>query len=526
MRTAAPFFLMLVTVLGGARASGQSTTICSTTATFAREKVDKRHPDASRARFDEVLVKLKSEGVIVRRFENDPTLVVIDVPPGVPSAMVSSIFERARVKDVLIPGEPNRPLRMTQPAASGACSDQWSLGGSAQGGIDAAEAWQIVPDASSAVVAVLDTGVDYNHEDLKGAMYQLDDCDGNAATDDHCFGRNIFTGANDPMDDMTERHGTHVAGIIGAAHNGKGIDGVAPGVKLIGCKMLDAQGNGCTVGAYTCLDYVWSLRKQGVPILAVNASWGGGRGSYSDEVRNVIVNLGIENVLVVAAAGNGAADTSAGLSTAFYPACYADTPNIIAVGASTASRNAKGDSNVGRQTVDLLAPGSGVCSTLAAPNNYGKLGGASMATPHVSGVVAMLAAQVNQRPWWEIRNLVLSGAVQDGSQTVTTGVLDAKNSVLCSDRVVTARLEPRGTVISSVANGSTVHVRVLNIRCGALEPGPLAVTVQPGDESVPLMPDAGQYGTYSGDWIAKPWNSQKTREPHFPDGSVLSTVVL
>ena len=174
--------------------------------------------------------------------------------------------------------------------------------------IDAPEAWDITTGSNDVVVAVIDTGVDYNHQDLAANIFQnTADCNNNGVDDDgnghidDCHGIDAVNGDSDPMDD--HGHGTHVAGIIGAVgNNGIGVAGVAWNVKILPCKFLDATGSGFLSDAIACLDYVAAMKDRGVNIVATNNSWGGG--SFSQALSDAIDAQMQRGILFVAAAGN------------------------------------------------------------------------------------------------------------------------------------------------------------------------------------------------------------------------------
>lgn len=241
-------------------------------------------------------------------------------------------------------------------------------------------------------VAVIDTGVDYTHPDLKDNMWinagevagDGIDNDQNGFIDD-VYGWNFVDGttrANDPMDD--HYHGTHCAGTIGAmANNGAGVVGVAWNVTMLPIKFLSAQGSGSLAGAVQSIQYA---TKQKVDVMS--NSWGGG--PFTQSLYDVIKEATDQGIVFVAAAGNDSSDNDARPS---YPATY-DLPGIISVGASDNRDQLAGFSNWGRATVDVLAPGVKILSTVpAAHGSYKVLSGTSMATPHVSGMVALMLTQ-------------------------------------------------------------------------------------------------------------------------------------
>lgn len=240
--------------------------------------------------------------------------------------------------------------------------------------IDAPEAWDVTSGSSRVIVAVIDTGVDYTHPDLRDNI--LRDPAGNVV------GWDFANQDANPMDDNS--HGTHVAGTIGAVgNNGVGVIGVCPTVRIMPVKFLGADGSGSTANAVLAIDFAV---EHGARIL--NCSWGGG--GVSDLLLEAIQRAKKAGVLVVAAAGNEGRNNDENPS---YPANYNQfSDNVLSI-AATDSRDAlAGFSNYGRDTVDLCAPGVGIMSTLPR-NGYGSYSGTSMATPHVSGAAALLLSR-------------------------------------------------------------------------------------------------------------------------------------
>ena len=258
-------------------------------------------------------------------------------------------------------------------------------GGTADADIDAVEAWDIRTDASSVVVAVIDTGIDYTHPDLVDNMWVNPgeiagdgvDNDGNGYIDD-IYGYDFINNDADPMDDHS--HGTHVAGTIGAqGDNGVGVAGVAWDVQLMALKFLGASGGGSTSGAIAAVNYA---ANNGADI--ANNSWGGG--GFNSSLQNAINNFANNGGIFTAAAGNHGGNNDNG---GFYPANY---NNVISVAASTHTDAKAGFSGYGVNTVDIAAPGTSILSTVPG-NGYASYNGTSMATPVVSGAFAILAAE-------------------------------------------------------------------------------------------------------------------------------------
>lgn len=454
-----------------------------------------------------------AELVPLRVFHSVPGLQLVKAAPGAVDRQV--LAELATEPDVEYV-EPNFVVHAAAVPNDPDFARQWSLHNVGQTAgrtdlpgpdIEALSAWDITTGSDAIVVAVIDTGVDYNHPDLAANMFRnTADCnadgidnDGDGYVDD-CFGIDVVNGDFDPMDDA--RHGTHVAGIIGAVgNNGVGITGVAWNVRLLPCKFLDAQGTGSTAGAIACLDYIAALKDRGVNIIASNNSWGGF--DYSQALDDAIAAQRDRGLLVIAAAGNDRADNDALPS---YP-CNYDHSNVICV--ASAYDGLSVFSNFGTGTVHLAAPGDAIYST--TPNNtYDTFDGTSMATPHVSGAVVLLKAQDPARDWRAIKSLVLAGAVPPiayAIPTLTGGRLDAYRSLSCTNAVVLARERPQTFAPIDRAIGDSVKFEVTHIRCGAPN-GVVNVSVSPSGEVLTLLDDglgadevAGD-GIYSGTWTA------------------------
>ncbi|HKW01023.1 MAG TPA: S8 family serine peptidase [Vicinamibacterales bacterium] len=265
----------------------------------------------------------------------------------------------------------------------------------------------------SVVIMDIDTGVNYNHEDLAANIWTnpgeiagngIDD-DGDGYVDD-VHGINTIAGAarpGDPLDD--NGHGTHTAGTIAAVgNNSLGVVGVNWNAKILACKFLNASGNGSDSAAAACLNYAVLLKTQkSINIRVTSNSWGGYRnGGNPSVLQNAFTAAGAAGILSVAAAGNGNAQ-SVGLNidlngNQFDPASLSlVVPSVIAVAASDSNDNRASFSNYGPNTVLLAAPGVGIWSTYFNPsvpanNTYQSLSGTSMATPHVAGTAALLSA--------------------------------------------------------------------------------------------------------------------------------------
>lgn len=351
----------------------------------------------------------------------------------------------------------------------------WGLNG--VHGINAPAAWDAATGSTGVTVAVVDTGIDYNHPDLyrnvwinqgeipasiRSSLLDLDadnlitfwdlndpqnqgpgkivDANGdsritgadllaptsqggwaNGVSDDgdvypdDLIGWDFVNNDNNPFDD--HGHGTHVSGTIGAVGNdGVGVVGINWKTQLLAVKMLASSGGGTWDWAAQAVIYA---ADHGA--LVSNNSWGGDGGSQS--LFDAIAYAGQHGQLFVAAAGNNGRDTDA---VPFYPASYPHT-NIVSVAATDSSGNRASFSNYGVFSVDLGAPGVGILSSLPG-NNYAAWNGTSMATPHVAGTAALLRV-VN--PSWDsqqVKDRLLATTTILPSlleKTVTGGLLNA-----------------------------------------------------------------------------------------------------
>ncbi|MCW2276516.1 Ca2+-binding RTX toxin-like protein/subtilisin family serine protease [Rhodoblastus acidophilus] len=296
-------------------------------------------------------------------------------------------------------------------------------GGTADADIDAVEAWNIGTGSKSVRVGVIDTGADLTHADLVGNIWTnpgeiagngVDD-DGNGYVDD-IHGYDFINGDSDPTDDYG--HGTHVSGTIGASgNNGVGVAGVNWNVSLVELKIFNSGGTTNDFAIIQALDYA---RTTGIQI--TNNSWGGG--GYSQAMYDAIAAGG----LFVAAAGNYGSNNDA---SPFYPANY-DLPNIISVAATDDNDQLASFSNYGATTVDLAAPGADIYSTLMG-GGYGLMSGTSMATPHVTGAAAFLAALNPSLTAAQIKTLLLNNVdlkANLSGKMVTGGRLNLYNAAL------------------------------------------------------------------------------------------------
>ena len=369
------------------------------------------------------------------RTERLGTGVQLVVAPGVsPAAMRAWAAGIDGVAGI----EPDFAIRPTAVPDDPSFTDQWGLrntgqsGGSRGGDIAAVAAWDVTTGSRSVVVAVIDSGFDYTHPDLAANAWRNPgevpgdglDNDGNGFVDD-VHGWDFANDDADPMDD--DGHGTHVAGTIGAVgDNGVGVTGVSWQVSIMGLKFLDAEGSGSISDAIAAISYATRMRREfGVNVVATNNSWGGADRSLA--LRAAIAEGGAAGILFVTAAGN---DGVNGDRRANYPA-NEDLDAVIAVTATNRSNRLPAFATYGPVHVDLAAPGAAIRSTVPG-GGYATFSGTSMAAPHVTGTIALLATANPAASATAIRGAILSTTrplAALAGKTVTGGLLDVAAAV-------------------------------------------------------------------------------------------------
>ncbi len=314
-------------------------------------------------------------------------------------------------------------------------NEQWALnnmgqdGGTKRADLDALEAWLTTQGSEDVVVAVLDTGVDFTHEDLRENMWFRPETVP-AYQDDELGVFNDLNGFNgtdqisDPMDD--NGHGTHCAGIIGAeGDNGIGISGINWHVKIMPLKFLGRGGSGSASDAIEAINYAIDRKEHGVNIRIISASWGSRQKSKALE--DAIRAAGDAGILFVAAAGNDGSDND---RYPHYPSNY-DLPNVLSVAALDRTDHLASFSNYGAKTVQIAAPGKDILSTWLN-DGYREASGTSMATPYVSGVAALTIASEPRITVAQLRDRLLKTADKLDSlsgKTSTGGRVCAANAI-------------------------------------------------------------------------------------------------
>ncbi|MBS1795861.1 MAG: S8 family serine peptidase [Acidobacteria bacterium] len=268
--------------------------------------------------------------------------------------------------------------------------------------IKAVSAWNISTGNTAQVVAVVDTGIDYFHQDLAENMwsapasYTVTIGGNQIMCDAGTHGINLINDSCSPYDDNS--HGTHVAGIIGAkGNNNVGSAGINWTAQLLAVKVFDENGNGTTQQIIYGIDYVLQLKQifgNQANVRILNNSYhhpGGFDQAFFEHVQE----LNNSNMLFVVAAGNGGEDQIGDNNDNVpdYPANYS-VANVVSVAAVNNTGELTGFSNFGAATVHLAAPGQSIYSTLPL-ESWGYLSGTSQAAPMVSGSAALLLSKCN-----------------------------------------------------------------------------------------------------------------------------------
>lgn len=282
--------------------------------------------------------------------------------------------------------------------------------------IHAMDAWRITEGSRNVVVAVIDTGIDANHPDLKNNLWH-DPVTG-------AYGWDVITGQANPNDE--HGHGTHIAGIIGASMNrAAGISGVVHKVSIMSVKYYSEKVSGAQNlrNSIIALNYAVD---HGADII----NYSGGGPEFSREELEALRRAEAKGILIVAAAGNEHDDID--VSTNYYYPCAYRLSNIVCVASLTVQNRLLSSSNYGANHVDLGAPGENILSTIPG-GKYAYMSGTSQATAFVTGAaVLILAKHPGMRPD-AIRNLLRSSTDKIpalAGKTISGGKLNAYSALL------------------------------------------------------------------------------------------------
>jgi thermitase len=462
----------------------------------------------------EVLVKFKRDAPRVsvqaalsaqdaRAVGQVPALGVqrLRVPDGQELAIIAALRHHPLVEYA----EPNYILRAVLDPNDPFFPSQWGLDM-----IDAPEAWDVTTGSSDIIIAIVDSGIDLDHLDLKNKIWVnndetlngLDD-DGNDKVDD-VKGWDFINNDNNPQDDYG--HGTHVAGIAAAeTNNSTGVAGLSWGARIMPVKVLGSSGQGPISSVANGITYAADNGAQ-----VINLSLGGTGLADNETLKGAVNYAYSKGCLLVAAAGN--CDPSC--YEPIYPAAY---DHVIAVAATNSSDNRAWFSNYGSY-IDVAAPGVSIYSTVRN-NGYGYMDGTSMATPFVSGLAALIWSEYPGYTNDQVEGRIETRAVDLGEtgwdQYYGHGRIDAHAALLC-----TPNLGASPQSIAFLADDDTdpipssQTVSVLNTGCtpitwtAVISPStatwltaiPLsgaATTTSPGSISLSANKSVPGYGTYS-----------------------------
>ncbi len=385
-------------------------------------------------------------------FRADSQLFEIPVLPGQTVEQLVNYFGKRKNVDF---AEPNYTVVSQAVPNDQFYNFQWG-----PSNINAESAWDVRTDASSVIVGVIDTGIQYNHPDLAGNIWTnsgeipnngIDD-DGNGYVDDF-FGYDFDNDDSDPMDD--NGHGTHVAGTIGASgNNGIGVAGVAWNASLMALKVI---GGGSNADVARAIDYATD---NGAQITNNSYGFAGNNVGGSQVLSDAIGRANDSGVLYIAAAGNSrpgipASDIDGNFNS--WPAEYSKVhDNVISVAAIDESGAFASYSHWGDQSVQLAAPGTSVASTYI-DSGYVFLSGTSMAAPHVAGSAALLWAERPDLTYLEIKAALLDTARPEQLSRVSDGVLDL-GAAIESIQSVETEIGYAGIAIDVNHNWKTINL--------------------------------------------------------------------
>jgi subtilisin family serine protease/outer membrane protein assembly factor BamB len=408
-----------------------------------------------------------------RRFSHLNGMRLIQVPEGSSIEEVRQTLIRSG-KYAVVATDDIRAISNTTPTDT-FFNQQWSLynngasGNKAGADIGARAAWDTATDASTVIVAIVDSGINVLHPDIAANLWTNPDetnndgidNDHNGYVDDmHGIDTTVTAGtvaSSNPTDE--NGHGTHVAGIIGAiGNNAKGISGVAWHVQIMPLKFIDSTGKGSTSDAITCINYAIAKKAN-----IINASYGSEQGqAYYNDAEYLAINAARKaGIIFVAAAGNDTLNLDIDKS---YPTSY-PLDNIVSVGSTSSLDDPSTFSNYGSGACDLFAPGESIVSLnykyTSESDGYVLMSGTSMAAPHVTGALALMKAVFPTDSYRGLINRLLRSTTTLGS---LKGYCETSGRLNLATAIVSTVNRPFNDDFATRAplSGSTLSVRSCN----------------------------------------------------------------
>ena len=395
---------------------------------------------------------------VIKEYSEVKGLQLVKIPANI--SLKNAILKYKKNSNVIY-AEPNYAYAANSIPDDTYYDYQWGLSQ-----INASSAWNITTGSRNVIIAVVDSGIDLTHADLKANIWiNPREIAGNGIDDDHngyiddVYGWNFIKNNSNVTDD--DGHGTHVAGIIaGEGSNSKGITGIMWSATIMPLKFLDSKGNGYVDDAVSAIRYA---TKMGASI--ISCSWGGSE--YSQALKDVIDT---SFALVVCAAGNGDSGTNDDVSPV-YPACFT-SKNIISVAATDENDELASFSDYGLNSVDVAAPGTSIFSTLPG-SHYGYMQGTSMAVPYVTGLAGLIKSLRPDLTALQIKYTILNNVDHISSlagKVLTGGRINALKALT---NIITDSTAP--TVNVNLKGGSYYHQ--LNVVLTASEPATIYYTI-------------------------------------------------
>ena len=407
-------------------------------------------------------------GTIQKMYTSIPGLALVKLPAGKDVASAKITYSATAGIQY---AEPDYKLYLSATPNDPFYNNLWGMnntgqtGGTEDADIDAPEAWGLATGSSTIIVAVTDTGINYNHEDLASNMWiNTAEQNGTAGVDDDnngyiddIYGYDFYLDNSDPMDDHD--HGSHVAGTIGGiGNNGKGVAGINWHVRMMALKIFQYGGGsdpeGLVSAAAAAIEYATN---KGAKV--INASWHLPFAEYSQTLYDAISYAGDHGVMMVIAAGNDNVDNDV---VPDYPQSF-DLPNIISVMATDDNDQKASFSNYGKINVDLAAPGVDIFSCYRS-GGYGYMSGTSMACPHVAGACALVWSTDPSLTVAELKQILLYTVDPLDSLTglcVTGGRLNLHKAILASKVGDTVPPTPDPAKWSIVPQATGLHQIVM-----------------------------------------------------------------